>query len=77
MLVANSLNKSANIPQRFDDEQVFRHYLLDKPSPELIVKIIGINKIRTRYSSRASIQNAFKQVMASLMEKTSVLKIMK
>jgi hypothetical protein len=77
MLVANSLNKPPTIPQRFDDEQVFRHYLLNKPLPELIIKIIGIHKIQTKYSSRASIQNALKQVMSTLMEKTSVLKIIK
>ena len=75
-LVENCLNKSANIPRKFDiskneGEQVLRHYLLKELLPNLIIKIIGTNNEQSRYSLRASIQNAFKTVIHTLMEETS------
>lgn len=54
-----------------DDERALNDYLLKGSLPSLIIKIIGTNNEQMRYSVRASIQNALKLVLRTLMENTS------
>jgi len=75
-LVVDSLNKLPNNSRRFNlksnyDKQALSDYLLEGLLPSLIIKIIGTNNEQIRYSVRASIQNALKLVLQTLMQNTS------
>ena len=74
-LVANALRELPNSSRKFhlnsnEGQQVFSDYLLRESLPSLIIKIIGTNHQQSRYSVRASIQNALKSVLLTLMEQT-------
>ncbi|CAF0945807.1 unnamed protein product [Rotaria sordida] len=76
-LVVKSLNTFSTNYRRFnltynDDEQAFCDYLLRESLPNVIIKIIGTNNEQTKYSLRASIQNAFQQSMCTIMEQTNI-----
>ena len=74
-LVASTLNQSPRISRKFhldavDDERALNDHLMNSSLPRLIIKIIGTNHERKRYSVRASIQNAVDLVLHNLMQKT-------
>ena len=75
-LVANTLKQSPKNSRKFNltsnkDEQALIDYLLRESLPRLIIKIIGTNNEQSTSSVRASIQNALKLVLSTLMEQTS------
>jgi hypothetical protein len=53
------------------DEQVLLTYLIDRPLPDLIIKIIGYNDEQVQHTLTASIEKAFGHVMRTIMKHTS------
>ena len=54
-----------------DEEQALLGHLRKQALPQLIVKIIGTDNEPERRNFRASIVDAFKQVMCTMMKQTS------
>jgi hypothetical protein len=75
-LVAESLYQYPQHRRTFpiateDDEKILIDYLLRKPVPDLIIRIIDYDHEQDRGPSRASIDDAIRQTMQTIMEQTS------